>query len=97
MIDVKVDMKDITPGLDEYEIGVNMVTRIEVDPMEDHFVVLTRHYYETPDAQDRSELPKVMKFAIRDDGAQALSKTLRESVAFNLAQDAINEANNSIH
>ena len=97
MVDVKVDLKHITPGPDEYEFGVNMVTRIEVDPMDDHFVVLTLHCYETPDAQERNEPPKVMKFALRDDGAQALSKSLADSVAFNLAQDAINRANNSMH
>jgi hypothetical protein len=97
MVDVKVDLKHITPGLDEYEMGVNMVTRIEVDPMEDHFVVLTLHYYQTPDAEERNEAPKVMKFALRDDGAQALSKSLADSVAFNIAQDAINRASNRMH
>jgi hypothetical protein len=97
MVDAKVSLKNVQPGLDEYEIGVNMVTRIEVEPMDEGFVMVTLHYYDTPDAQDRNELPKVMKFAIKDDGAQALSKSLAESVDFNIAQGSINKANERVH
>ena len=93
MVEVNRTLKHVENDHDEYEIGVNMVSRIEVDPMDDHFILVTLHYYETPDAFEQNQQPKVMKFAMRDDGAQALSKSLAESVAFNLAQEAISKAN----
>jgi hypothetical protein len=97
MVEMKRTLKHVTGNESEYEIGVNMVSRIEVEPMDDHFILVTMHYWETPDAQEENQEPKVTKFAVRDDGAQALSKSLAESVAFNLAQDAINKASKRVH
>ena len=97
MVEVNRSLRHVKSDQDEYQYGVNMVARMEVDPLADHFVLVTLHFWETPDAQEQSLQPKVMKFAIRDDGAQALSQSLAESVAFNLAQDAVDEANERIH
>jgi hypothetical protein len=97
MVELNRSLHRVESDQDEYDVGVNMVSRIEVDPMDDHFILLTLRYHETPDAMEEGQVPKVMKFAVRDDGAQALSKSLADSVAFNLAHDAVNKANKRPH
>jgi hypothetical protein len=48
--------------------------------MTDHFVMMTLHPWESPEAETRNE-QKVLKFAIRDDGVRALARSLEESAA----------------
>jgi len=95
MVDVKVT--NVKPNIDDMiETDLHMVTRMEVDSLDNHFIMVKIHYWESPEAEARNE-QKMMKFAIRDDGAKALARSLEESVEFNILQDKINQANKRTH
>jgi hypothetical protein len=48
IVDVKITK--VQSGPDEIEFGFYMVTRMEVDPEDNHFVTVTLHYWESPEA-----------------------------------------------
>jgi hypothetical protein len=80
-------------GADDRVSGAMLVSRIEVEPVEVNSILVTLHYYESPDGDVENQPLKVIKFGIRDDQAKAFARSLDEAVAFNLAESVNNETN----